>query len=56
MSTVANIDGDFAKGGLEDGMSHLTFHVVSRLVEVTNARNMILARFANDVAIVANNH
>ena len=56
MSAVANIHGNFAKSSLEYWMSHLTLHVVSRLVEIANARNVILARLANNVAIVTNNH
>jgi hypothetical protein len=53
---VTYIYGDFTEGSLENGMSHLTFHVVSRLIEVTYTRNVVLARLANDIAIVANNH
>jgi hypothetical protein len=56
MPAVAYIYGDFTEGSLKNGMSHLTFHVVSRLIEVTYTRNVVLARLANDIAIVANNH
>jgi phosphatidylserine decarboxylase len=56
VSAVANIDGDFTESSLENWMSHLTLHVVRRLVEITDARNVILTRLADNVTVVADNH
>mmetsp|Transcript_11077 Transcript_11077/g.16184 ORF Transcript_11077/g.16184 Transcript_11077/m.16184 type:complete len:308 (-) Transcript_11077:189-1112(-) len=54
VTTVADVDGDFAKSSVEHWPSSVTLHVVGRLVEVADAGNVVLAVLSNDVALVAN--
>ncbi len=39
---VADVDGDLAKGRLEDGVPGVALHVVGGLVEVAHAGDVVL--------------
>ncbi len=56
VATVADVHADAAELGLEDGLAHVALEVVGRLVEITNAGDVVLARLAEDVARVRDNH
>ena len=56
MSTVTDINTNFTEVSLEDRMSGLTFHIVGRLVEVTNSRNVSFFLFAKYSSMVVNDN
>lgn len=55
VAPVADVDGDASKLGLEYRVPGVALHVVSALIEVADARDVVLAVLADHVAAVADN-
>lgn len=56
MPSVANVDSYATEAGVEHRVSGGTLHVVSGLVEVAHAGNVVLPLFADHLAVVSNHH
>lgn len=53
MTTEADIDANAAKSSFEHWMTSVSLEIVSRLIEIADARNVILAMFADVVSVIA---
>ena len=52
VSSVTDVDSDFAELSHKDGMPWLTFHVVGRLVEIADSRDVSFDLFAQNGSVV----
>jgi hypothetical protein len=56
VAPIAGDDAYFGIFGLEDRVSEIALHIVSRLVEVPVARDVVLPLFTEDTTIRVDNH
>lgn len=52
MSSVADVDGDFAEFRFEDWVSGVAFHIVGAFIEVTDSRDVIFVVSSEDFTVV----
>lgn len=52
VSTITNINSQFAKLSIKNIKSCLSLHIVSALIKVSNPRNVVFMLFAYDLPIL----
>mmetsp|Transcript_13668 Transcript_13668/g.20603 ORF Transcript_13668/g.20603 Transcript_13668/m.20603 type:complete len:234 (+) Transcript_13668:592-1293(+) len=56
VSSIADIDSNFTINCVENWMTSIPFHIVSRLVEISYSRNMILSVFSHVTPSLVNDY